>query len=405
MVTGLEPALAKAASTSVARVATPVGGRLIAAIRKRQLKREFNTGASSTQMSDFLNGLDSAVAAELTEFAASAELKSLAMSLATTILLGSSGSKSNKISKEFKVQLRSLLKLNTSLEGENLDAAVEIIFASLSAAIGSAVSEVPDDRQLSSAAKASILKLQESCIDSAIRNSTLLSEISDLGEYKAFESQFRSQIKKLYGTMKLPHAGTTKRVRYDKLYVQPRVRLSADESNAVRSAAESSFTIEELLLNTQHVVLLGDPGGGKSTLSLKMTFDCASSTHLGDFQASVPFPLPLSIESCVPFWEIRFFDGDRVGDVLGMALAAFGGGSPGCPPASGPVAGQGDDFADQHPDLAFGAGGALPAVRAAGVGGDVVADEGEHGGERDQPRVGVGLRRGAGGGRGDHVVD
>ena len=34
--------------------------------------------------------------------------------------------------------------------------------------------------------------------------------------------------------------------------------------------------------------------------------------------------------------------------------------------------------------------GAEPAVRAAGVGGDAVADEAEHGGERDELRVGSG---------------
>jgi hypothetical protein len=53
----------------------------------------------------------------------------------------------------------------------------------------------------------------------------------------------------------------------------------------------------------------------------------------------------------------------------------------------------------------FSAGGALAAVRAAGIGGDVAADQGEHGGERDQARVDVGLPGGAGGDRRGHVVD
>ena len=78
-----------------------------------------------------------------------------------------------------------------------------------------------------------------------------------------------------------------------------------------------------------------------------------------------------------------------------MAVAAFSGGPAGCPLASGPVAGQRDDFGDQGLDLAFRAGGTMPAVRAAGVGGDVVADEGEHRGERDELRGGPGLCGGA----------
>jgi hypothetical protein len=294
MITGLEPALVKTASSSVARVATPVGGRLIAALRKRQVKKEFNSGASSAQTSDFLERLDPATAAEVTQFAASAELKSLAMSLATASLLGSPGAKSNKISKEFKTQLRVLLGLNTSLKQADLDAAVEIIFAVLSAAIATASSEVSEDSgRLSPAAKASILKVQESCIDSAIRNSALLSGFNDLSAYKSFESQLKSQVKKMYGTMRLPHAGTTKRVRYDKLYVQPRVRPLADDSSAVAPVAEPAFTMEDLLGEVQHLVLLGDPGGGKSTLSLKLTFDCASSSGSNDWGPSVPFLIVL----------------------------------------------------------------------------------------------------------------
>ena len=44
-------------------------------------------------------------------------------------------------------------------------------------------------------------------------------------------------------------------------------------------------------------------------------------------------------------------------------------------------------------------------MRAAGVGGDAVADEGECGGERDQPRVGAALDGGAGDRGSDQVVD
>jgi hypothetical protein len=124
---------------------------------------------------------------------------------------------------------------------------------------------------------------------------------------------------------------------------------------------------------------------------------------LGDGPGMVP--LPLSFRRSVPFREIRFLDGDGVCDFLGVAVAAFGGGPAGCPLASGPVPGQRDDLGDQCLDLAFRAGRTMPAARAAGVGGDVVSDEGEHGGERDELRGGPGFRGGAGGRGRDHVVD
>ena len=64
--------------------------------------------------------------------------------------------------------------------------------------------------------------------------------------------------------------------------------------------------------------------------------------------------------------------------------------------ASGPVARQPGDVVDQAAGLGVCWDGPLPAVLAAGVGGDAVADEGERGGEWDEPRVGAGLDGGAG---------
>src|SRR6478735_2674726 len=83
-------------------------------------------------------------------------------------------------------------------------------------------------------------------------------------------------------------------------------------------------------------------------------------------------PLPLNIRGYVPFREIRFFDGDGVADVLGVAVAPFGGGAAGRPLASGTVPGQPGDVVDQGADLCLRGEGAESAVRAAGIGRDAV---------------------------------
>jgi len=286
MVTGLESTLVKTAISASNMIVTPARGRVIHALRKRKFKKEFSSGASIDQTDSFLSTLSPEIANELIQFAASAELKSLAMNLATDTLLGHLGTNSNKISKELKQQLRSLLSLKTSIQESDLEPATEIIFASLSSAVHSITSQLlADEGTLSAAVKASLLKVQDSHLDSAIRNSALLSKVRDLGSYKSFEGQLQLQIRNLYGTMRLPHAGTTRRVPYDKLYVQPGVR-PVENGNA--DSIVEPDKIEELTTDTLRLVLLGDPGGGKSTLSLKMTFDCASSA-LGEGAPTVPF--------------------------------------------------------------------------------------------------------------------
>ena len=52
-----------------------------------------------------------------------------------------------------------------------------------------------------------------------------------------------------------------------------------------------------------------------------------------------------------------------------------------------PVGRLSEDLVDEQDDGVVSAGRALAAVRAAGVGGDVAADQGQDGGERDQVRV------------------
>ncbi len=84
-----------------------------------------------------------------------------------------------------------------------------------------------------------------------------------------------------------------------------------------------------------------------------------------------------------------------------MPGAPFGRGAAGGAFPVGAVPGMGDDAGEQAGE---GAAGAPPAVRAAGIGLQVRADQAEHGGEADFVRVDAGQRGGPGGQRRDHVV-
>jgi hypothetical protein len=68
------------------------------------------------------------------------------------------------------------------------------------------------------------------------------------------------------------------------------------------------------------------------------------------------------------------------------------------------VAGLCKDVGDEQRDGVVSAGRALTVVSAAGVGCDVPADQGQHGGERDAVWIEAGGSGGAGGERGGYVV-
>src|SRR5712672_2969407 len=86
----------------------------------------------------------------------------------------------------------------------------------------------------------------------------------------------------------------------------------------------------------------------------------------------------------VPLREIRLRDVDGIGDFFGVPGASFGGGPAGGPLASGPVPGEAEDGGVQAGQRGA---GAVPAVPAGCLGGDVGPDEAEDRGERDEAGI------------------
>jgi hypothetical protein len=115
-------------------------------------------------------------------------------------------------------------------------------------------------------------------------------------------------------------------------------------------------------------------------------------------------PLPLTSGTCVCLREIRRDDRHGVCDLFCVPVLPLDGCPAGgaCRPV--PAGGLSEDLVDEQGDGIIAAGRALAAVQAAGIRSDVAADEGQHGGERDQVRVEAGLAGSAGGEGSSHVV-
>jgi hypothetical protein len=94
------------------------------------------------------------------------------------------------------------------------------------------------------------------------RNVEILRQHEHVAEFTAFEKDMRAQIRALHGTMKLPHAGTTKQVPYERLFVSSELTFSKSDRD---DRAPNAVGIEDIVRHSTRCVILGDPGGGKST--------------------------------------------------------------------------------------------------------------------------------------------
>lgn len=85
-----------------------------------------------------------------------------------------------------------------------------------------------------------------------------------------FESKYRQQLS-IHGYITPPHFDVPRRVPIDRLYVAPsflRVARRKDER-------WDALSLRDFLQSLYRVVLIGNPGGGKSTLSQKICYDLA----------------------------------------------------------------------------------------------------------------------------------
>ncbi|MBS1826768.1 MAG: NACHT domain-containing protein [Acidobacteria bacterium] len=102
----------------------------------------------------------------------------------------------------------------------------------------------------------------------------LLAEKSDLDVAKIleFEEKYRDQVGKRQSRLRPAHLDSGRTVHIDELFVQPRL----SEKKRMPSAGPKAVELSDLLAVLNRSVVLGNPGGGKSTLAAKVCCDLSS---------------------------------------------------------------------------------------------------------------------------------
>ncbi|MEV4716680.1 NACHT domain-containing protein [Micromonospora noduli] len=158
-----------------------------------------------------------------------------------------------------------------AFSSERLLPITDLVFGALLVACQQASAEIPGSHLDSG-----VLAAASHIGAMAARNGRLLATVRSLAGFHEAASQLRGQVRALHSELRIPHIGLVRSVPWDELYVEP--LLTAEREQDPQPA------IERLAEPGQRLVILGDPGAGKSTLATKLAFDIA-----GADTAQVPF--------------------------------------------------------------------------------------------------------------------
>lgn len=279
----------KAAATSIGKVLVmPVSAA------KKQIKRRLTNDALRREFNRDQKALIAGMEiAEETAIAVSAvlqspDLEAYATSIAAAVFLDEGPRDRQRRIDDIRGQFCRATKLRGAARDNN-EVASAVFNVLVDHVVRLTASVANSSDQASVYAQACAIRAQVHYAAAVTRLEQFAIDAERYREFDAFVARARKQIAGVHSTMRLPHAGTTRQIPYEALFVGREIQLAhrhpqSDEDN-------DSVDLDILRCEVSRSVLLGDPGGGKSTLSLKLTYDIAAAVEPA--QQRIPFLVPL----------------------------------------------------------------------------------------------------------------
>ncbi len=228
---------------------------------------------------ELLAGLDELDSGEIIRYIGSPDFEQFAIQLTAMAL---EGRQPEKYIKDLRETLARSLSLHEAVPASVTGSVANLLFDELWASVSRYIAEARESPALHTLPGVAVsVSLRAAA---AARNCQLLKRLETLTEFREFAQALRSQIYKVEGYIRPPRVEGGQRVPLTRLYLKPFL---------VRDAAEQEFSrirraaAEEVLADHLRVVVLGDPGGGKSTLSRWVACKLASGGRVAD-----PFQVP-----------------------------------------------------------------------------------------------------------------
>ncbi|WP_326798576.1 NACHT domain-containing protein [Streptomyces sp. NBC_01808] len=270
------------------------------ALKKRRDAADFE-GASSVERA--LQEISAVDRAEILRFTQSAEFENVCFEVAIAYCMpGDTEGHLNRLRDTFKIMLRRY----PGVPDEDTDSVADALFSDVSAI---AWSEVKKHQPESGVNKRALTpELVASHVAASARNAELHKAVASLSAIDDFATRLSRQCARVHGSIRPAQTESGVRIPFDELYVEPRLGLGEEKQLSQQEMAD----VRQLLAATHRLVVLGNPGGGKSTLALKLTLDAAKGSGISGPAQQVPFRIVLreyairfrdSRESIVEFLE------------------------------------------------------------------------------------------------------
>jgi hypothetical protein len=261
----IETTLARAGG----RAAAYIGKIAIDKVRRRALLDSAEALAGRAPLTSFIAALTPTQGSAFLDFVNSPQFEHLALQTTIWHLAGRSEDDLADIRHTVRLSLRPRL----NLPDDQLLTATDLVLHLLTTTAEAAAREHRDIKTGFAVGVVADLAAANA------RRHELLERLSDLKTVDKFAKLLRSQVAALRAKMRLAHLGRRAGVEYVDLHVDPVFHFPEEDES--RSAGEA---IEQY----QRVVILGDPGAGKSTFAAKLAHDLADDALLG-MEGRVPF--------------------------------------------------------------------------------------------------------------------
>lgn len=194
-----------------------------------------------------------------------------------------------QLREEFQICLAYHLGVNKCVAEQLADGLFEVISTGCRRALDLAVNQ-----GILSAHEAKSIQRHKVLLDEirAIRsNLDFLSKNShlDMVSIREFERKYRSQVAQRSSKILIPHFDRAPRIDIDKIFISPNFIRSPEK----QEAEGKTVSLDDFLARLYRAVVLGDPGGGKSTLAQKICYELSKNLEKRIVGGRLLTPVPV----------------------------------------------------------------------------------------------------------------